>query len=771
MRRMSYQTVAMGQSRRNFIKTAGCLTIGFCLGGRPYDGRYPGVSTTADGMSLPESLEAGLPGPGEGDRINSWLEVLSDGRVRVLTGKLELGQGIRTAVAQVAAEELDMEMSQVEVTMAETGVTMNEGYTAGSGSIENSAMAIRNAAATARQKLLELAAQKMNVAATELTVTKGTIRLKNGSRQLSFAELLDGRQLTDEVSMTATLKPKAAHRLVGKAIPRDDVPRMVAGEPIYVHDLHFPGMVYGRIIRPPSYDARLLQYNEQAVKDAVAGFIKMVVNGSFLGVIASSEYHAIRAQQLLRENSRWADGPALPKIGVGKLADYLVTLPVKSERVSEKGNMAGFGGVASGVALKARYFKPYIMHGATGPSCAIALYDGKLLHVWTHSQGVYPLRDTLAVMLQLSADNIHVKGVPGSGCYGHNGADDVAADAALLAMAYPGKHVKVQWSREDEHAWEPYGSAMIMKAQALLDGSGKISHWKFDLWSDTHGARPGGKANNLLPARYLEKPFTGRPTGFSGGAYRNSEPYYSIPNQQIDAHFFEGPLRTSSLRSLGAYANLFAIESFMDELAEKAAKDPYTFRLLHLQDERARAVLMKLQSISGGAQGHGGRDLRGVRQEQGFQTGMGIAFSRYENTKAYCAVAARVTVNVQTGAVRVQKMWAVIDAGEVINLDGIKNQVEGSMIQSASWTLLEQVHFDEKHVTSRNWDSYPLLRFGEIPEVEVVVLDRPEENPLGAGEAAQGPAAAAMVNAVYHACGKRVRSLPVVAAMAHANKS
>jgi CO/xanthine dehydrogenase Mo-binding subunit len=292
---------------------------------------------------------------------------------------------------------------------------------------------------------------------------------------------------------------------------------------------------------------------------------------------------------------------------------------------------------------------------------------------------------------------------------------------------------------------------MIMEAEALLDGSGKISHWKYELWSDTHGSRPGGNADNLLPARYLEKPFKGRSSGFSGGAYRNAEPYYTILNQQVEAHFFSGPLRTSSLRSLGAYANLFAIESFMDELAEKAGKDPYEFRLLHLEDGRAKDVIRKLQSLTQG-------------QERP-HTGMGMAFSRYENSKSYCAVAARVAINPKNGAVQVEKMWAAIDAGEVINLDGIKNQVEGSMIQSASWTLLEQVRFDEKHITSRHWDAYPIFRFSQVPDVEVAVLDRPAEEPLGAGEAAQGPAAAAIANAVYRACGKRVRHLPLPASV------
>jgi len=716
----------MPTTRRDFIRTAGSLTIGFCLGGRPW--RQPASSN-----------------PGDNASIDAWLEILADGRLRVFTGKLELGQGIRTAVAQVAAEELDMEMSQVEVTMAETGRTPNEGYTAGSNSIESSAMSIRRAAAAAREQLIRLAAEKLKVPPNDLVLSRGRISTNTGTNPLTFAEILDGRQLTGDVPEKIALKPKNAYKLVGKPIPREDTAKIVKGDPVYVHDLRFPGMVHARVLRPPAYGAKLLHAEE------VPGIIKTVINGSFLGVITEHEYQSIQAQQLLRKNAIWSATPPLPKLGSGhELADYLLSLPAKTEQVTKKGDITQ----TNTPSLKARYFKPYIMHGATGPSCAIALYDdNNNLHIWTHSQGVYPLRESLAKMLRLPAANIHVKGVPGSGCYGHNGADDVAADAALLAIAYPKKHIRVQWMREEENAWEPYGSAMVMDVEASLDNEGKITQWKYGLWSDTHGARPGGNADNLLPARYIDNPFTAKPSGFSGGAYRNAAPYYSIPNQLIEAHFFDGPLRTSSLRSLGAYANLFAIESFMDELAEKAGKDPYEFRLLHLEDQRAKDVLLKLQTLT---------KTNSQLTAHGSKLNIGVAFSRYENTKSYCAVAASVSVDPKTKTIHVHKMWAVIDAGEAINPDGIKQQTEGGMVQSASWTLYEEVKFNEKHITSLNWNTYPVSRFPQAPATEVIVIDRPAENPVGAGEAAQGPAAAAIANAVYRATGKRVRYLPII---------
>jgi len=578
----------------------------------------------------------------------------------------------------------------------------------------------------------------------QLSIENGKVGKKSGSHTLTFDVLLQGKQITNEVHLPVDLKPKEQYRLVGKAIPRADIGWMVQGEPVYVQDLRFPNMVHARIIRPSSYDAKLLNFDEQQVQKNGEGLLKIVKNGSFLGVIAEDEYQAIQGQKLVHENCTWSTSLLIPSGDENNLKEYLKKLSVQSERISEKGTMS-----SGNFTHSAQYFKPYIMHGSIGPSCAVALWDKNMLYVWSHSQGVYPLRDALSKMVNLPPEKIHVKGVPGSGCYGHNGADDVAADAALLAMEYPGKHIRLQWSREEEHAWEPYGSAMIMEVAAHLDSTGKIVDWKYELWSDSHGNRPGGNPENLLPAHYLETPFIPKKGGFSGGAYRNAEPYYTIPNQQIDAHIFQGPLRVSSLRSLGAYANIFAIESFMDELCEIAGKDSYEFRLMHLENERAKDVIRKLREIT-----------RGEKAVEG--TGIGIAFSRYKNSASYCAVAAKVAVDTKEGTVQVQKMWAAIDAGEVINTDGLKNQTEGGMIQSASWTLREHVKFDAQHIISTDWNSYPIFRFNDVPETEVVVLNRPEAAAEGAGEAVQGPASAAIANAISNACGKRIRDLPIL---------
>jgi CO/xanthine dehydrogenase Mo-binding subunit len=716
----------MDQSRRDFLKTAGCLTIGLSFGASYIAG------STLPLQELPGSLKR-YP------NIDAWLEVLANGSVRVFTGKTELGQGLGIAIAQVAAEELDLDIDKVIVSLAETGVTPNEAYTAGSASIETSAMSVRYAAAAARQQLLQLAASHLGVPAEELETSNAEVYTKDKNHTLTFAEVLDGKKLSGEIKMPVPLKAKKDYRISGKPVHRSDLTAMLSGGPLFVHDLRFPGMLHARIVRPPVYDAKLESFNEPLVRSKVPGLQKIVVNGSFLAVIATGEYAAMQAQKILSENTKWSVAKSLE--GGKELAAYLRQLPVQSQNVEHRG--APLTGAAT---VRASYFKPYIMHGAIGPSCAVAIYEGDQLHIWTHSQGVYPLRESLKELLQLPAERIHIKSVPGAGCFGHNGADDVAAEAALLAMQLPGKYIRLQWSRQEEHGWEPYGSAMLMEAAALLDKNGKISHWQYALWSDTHSTRPGGKASNLLPAWYIEKPFPRPGDGYSGGAYRNSAPYYNFPNLDVKSHSFKGPLRVSALRSLGAFGNIFAIESFMEEMAAAAKKDPYEFRLMHLEDKRAIAVVQKLKEI-----------VPAIPKGNG--SGIGIAFARYKNTAAYAAVAAQV--HVKDGMVNVKQMWAVIDAGEIINPDGIKNQTEGGLVQAASWTLREQVKFDSQ-ITSKDWISYPVLPFGQVPAVEVALIDHPNEEPLGAGEAVQGPAGAAIANAVYYATGIRVRDLPIL---------
>ena len=721
----------MSTNRRTFIKQMGYVSLGFSM---------LGTACVLDSKKSVNAFDEIPKRPSE-EQINAWIRILGDGRIKVLTGKMELGQGIRIAVAQVAAEELNTNIDLVEVNLAETGVTANEGYTAGSRSIEASAMSIRNAAACAREILKELAAKKLKIDKDKLDLKDGFIL--NEEQKFSFFEILDGQQIERNLKIPPEFKAKASRKIVGQPIKRKDISQMVVGKHTFIQDLRFPGMLHARIIRPPSYTSKLKSINENAFSEK-EGFLKLVKIGDFLGVISEEEFQAVQLQREIFANTEWETGAPLP--AEKDLKTYIKNLAAEVAVEEQRGDWEKALKSAS-IQHKASYFKPYIMHAANGPSCAVAIYKDEKLKLWTHSQGVYPLRETLAPLLEMPQENIHIIGTPGSGCYGHNAADDVAAEVALLAKNYPGKHIRLQWMRDEEHAWEPYGTPMAFEMEAGLTPEGKIAGWKYDFWSDVHSTRPGGNPDNLLPARYLGKSYKKPAEGFKGGALRNSIPYYEIADLQTQSHIFSGPLRRSALRSLGAFGNIFAIESFMDELAYKAGKDPIQFRINHSSDTRSIECLEKLQ-----------QKINSVKKSK--NQGVGVAFSRYKNSSSYCAVAALVEVS-EEGEVLVKKMWAVIDAGECINPDGLKNQTEGGMIQAASWTIKEKVLFSDQHIISLDWNSYPIFRFPETPECEVEVIDRVEQPPLGAGESAQGPAGAAVVNAIFDATGIRVRDLPV----------
>jgi nicotinate dehydrogenase subunit B len=713
-------------NRRHFIQTAAGLSIGFTLFGCVPQTKESSVASATSPSTLPPR---DIP---EGSQIDAWLQILEDGSVRVLTGKMELGQGLTVAMQQVAGEELNTPPEKIKIVLADTGLTQNEGYTAGSRSMERSAMQVRRAAAAAKAMLISVAAEQWSLPSEQIKLEDGQVVRLDNNKKISFKNLLADRQLEGSITEDVVLKPKDQYEWVGRPISHPDLEKMVRGEALYVQDLRFPGMVHARVVKPKVYGAQLSNWPEEVRQ--MPGVVKVIQNGSFLGVLAKEEFQAVKAMKTLEDGSKWNVDRPLPK--VDSWADYM----------EKAGGTSGLN--PDSHDHFAVYSKPYTMHGSIGPSCAVALYEEGKLYIWSSTQGVYPLRSTISDLTGLEEANIRVSGVRGSGCYGHNGADDVAADAALLAIAYPGKHIRLQWQRENEHQWEPYGSAMRMELAANLTSDGKISSWDYHLWSDGHSTRPRGNAGNLVSSRYLEEPFAFNPGARVGGGTRNSEPYYDIPSANVQDHYVKGPLRVSALRGLGAYANIFAIESFMEELAEKAEKDPIDFRIQHSTDERSIAVLQKLKELT-------------QNEKAGEGEGIGFGFSRYKNTASYCAVAAKVKVDLDAQKVTPLKMWAVIDAGETINPDGIKNQTEGGLIQAASWTLKEEVLFEDDQITSKDWSGYPILRYDAVPETEVHIIDRPELPPLGAGEAAQGPTGAAIANAVYAACGKRIRELPV----------
>jgi CO/xanthine dehydrogenase Mo-binding subunit len=724
-------------TRREFGKALGAVTIAFSLA--------PRVALAAGPAKLPGSL-AGTP------MLDAWLSINADGTVTVFTGKVELGQGAVTALAQIAAEELDVAFSEVRMVSGDTATTPDEGFTAGSQSIEYSGTALRLAGAEARTILLARAAEQFSIPAEQLTTQDGRVKAPDG-RSASYGELAARGMLHREASATVKPKPAAEHMIVGRPIGRLDIPAKVTGGASYVQDMRLPGMLHGRVVRPPRYGAHLASIDEAAVQH-LPGVVAVVRDGSFLGVVAEREEQAIRAREALAKSARWEAGEDLPD--PAGINEFLRALPSEAAVVSEKPGAPA----AAAKTIEATYTRPYLAHASIGPSCALAEFKDGAYEVWSHTQGVFPLRRDLAKTLKVAESAIRVSHAQGSGCYGHNGADDVALDAALLARAVPGRPVRVQWMRDDEFAWEPYGAAMTASARAGLSADGHVVDWQFEVWSNTHSTRPGEPdGDNLLASWHLADPDKpARPKNIpqpAGGGDRNAVPLYDFPVQKIVNHLIPAmPIRVSALRTLGAYANVFALESFMDELALAAGVDPVEFRLRHLKDARARAVIEKAAAMAGWKPGAAGDGVRG----------RGIGFAKYKNLSTYVAVVAEVEVDRASGALRVSRAFAAADAGQIINPNGLANQIEGGVIQSTSWTLKESVRFDRSGIQSRDWLSYPILTFPDVPTVEVALIDRPEERSLGAGEAAQGPAAAAIANALHHACGARVRELPLAPA-------
>ncbi len=721
-------------SRRDFTAGLGGIVLAFTLA--------PQLATGQQRAALPGSLN-GNP------MLDAWVRIAPDGNATVCTGKVELGQGIVTALAQIAAEELDLPLDRLHMISGDTEKTPNEGFTSGSQSIEYGGVALRIACADMHATLAGLAAKHFGVDAGSLTSSDGVFSAPDGGK-VTYGELARGVDFHREVNPNAKPKPPSTHRIVGKPVARFDIPPKVTGGVAYVQDLRLPGMLHGRVVRPPNYGAKLEAIDEAKIK-AMPGVVAMVRDGSFLGVIAEREEQSIKASEALRAAARWTPGPALPD--QARIYDHLLSLPDEPHVISEKQAALPDGAKV----IEATYHRPYMCHASIGPSCAVAQFAAGKMTVWTHSQGVFPLRGNLAMALKLPPEKVHCLHAEGSGCYGHNGADDVGLDAALLARAAPGgRPVRVQWMRGDEFGWEPFGAAMVMKAKAALSADGRIVDWNYDVWSNTHSTRPDPKGNNLLASWYIAEPQQPAPPGIipqpAGGGDRNAVPLYDFPRQRVVHHFLkEMPLRVSALRTLGAYANVFATESFIDELALAAGSDPVAFRLAHMKDPRARAVVEAVAKKAGWKPG----------EKSGGGKGRGIGFAKYKNLSAYVAVIAEVEIDAASGKVSVPRAWAAVDSGLIINPDGLANQMEGGIIQSTSWTLHEAVKFDRDGIKSRDWIGYPILTMPEVPKVEVELINRPDERPLGSGEAAQGPAVAAIANGFAAATGKRLRELPV----------
>jgi len=707
-------------------------------------------------MASRKSKQKDRPGSGRREaarddatnHLDDWITIEPDDTITAFSGKVELGTGVRTALAQIVAEELDVPLARVHLVMGDTALTPDEGYTAGSMTIQSSGTALRQAAAEARRAMLEMASEQLDANLDELSIQDGVIRVaRDPQRSVTYAELMGGKLFKLPVTGQAALKPPESYRIVGTSSPREDLPRKVLGGPSFIQDLKIAGMLHARVVRPPSPAAKLVAMDESSVKD-IPGLVQVVQRGNFIGVVAEREEQAIQAARQLK--LEWQETAVYPRRQ--DLFTALRSQPTQDSVLVEQGDLEkAFAGAAQQV--HATYYQPYHAHASLGPSCALAEVKGDQVTVWASTQGPYPLRGALAELLNLPVENVHLIHVEGAGCYGQNGSDDAAADAVILAQAV-GRPVRVQWTRKDEFVWEPKSPAMVMEVHGGLDAQGNVVAWVYHVWSPSHAKRPRF-AGQLVTAQLI----SGQPAPqarVSFGAERNAPTNYAFRTQRVTVHYVpDSFLRVSSFRSLGGSMNTFANESFIDELAAAAGVDPVEYRLRYLADPREQAVLLAA------AEGWVPRPSpRTNETELPEGEGHGVAFARYENDQAIIACIAEVQVEKNTGMVRVKRIVVAHDCGLIINPDGVKNQIEGNVIQSLSRALKEEVEFDERRITSVDWQTYPILTFSEVPEIEIVLINHPDQPAMGAGEPSTVTTSAAVANAIFDATGIRLRQIP-----------
>ncbi|MBC7585880.1 MAG: xanthine dehydrogenase family protein molybdopterin-binding subunit [Tardiphaga sp.] len=675
-------------------------------------------------------------------RLGRWVSIDGSDFITIRTGKVELGQGAVTAIAAIAAKELGVDLARIRMQPADTDTSPDEGYTAGSFSVEHGGAAMRWVCAMVR----ELFAQRAQTVLGEgdIVVQAGVFTRAQSNEGVSYWDL------AADVDLDQSTADLPEPRMLGGTIDaghlqRLDLDRKLTGA-AFIQDMALPGMHYGRVMRGAHPRDRLVSFDIDKVA-TLPGVVAVVVDGSFMGVVARRDEQALRAIDVAGRTAQWQRDAELPET-----ADTHAWIAALTPRSTTFLADEGPEPVAQH-RHHAAYSRGFIAHASIGPSCAIAAWDADQVTVWSHSQGIHPLRGALARALHLKNDSVRVIHAQGAGCYGHNGADDVALDAALLARTAK-VPVMCQWTRADELSWSPFGAAMRVELDGAVDANGQIVEWRHAVWSPPHLARPGfGDGVNLLAAQQIDPPHPPGPPNEAprpyGGGDRNAVPLYNLGKRRITHHLLpQGPLRSSALRSLGAHCNVFAIESFMDELAALAGIDPVEFRLRHLDEPRAEAVIRAAAELA----------QWDPADKGGEGIGRGIGFSRYKNHGAYYAAVATVEI---TDVITIKDVYGALDAGEIIHRDGTLNQIEGGVIQAASWTLKEQVSWTSDGFAVRAWDDYPILKFSEIPRIQTTIIERPGEFALGAGECAAGPVAAATGNAIAHALGVRGRDMPL----------
>jgi nicotinate dehydrogenase subunit B len=716
----------LSPTRRDFLKSGGALVVTFSLASH----LSPAFAETAVGKTVAP------------DEVDGFLAIDAHGAVTVYSGKVDLGTGVRTALTQIVAEELDVPMARVSVIQGDTALTPDQGLSAGSLSIQNGGMQLRQAAATARRALLKDAANRLGEQPGDLTIADGIVTAPSG-KSLSYGELIGGHNFALKLDKEAPVKAPQSHKLVGRPVARIDIPDKATGRFTYMQDFRVPDMLHGRVVRPTAIGATLISVDEASVRDIPD--VRVIRDGNFLGVVAKDEWSAIKAMRRLKAS--WSSWAGLPE--QSKLWEHVRASKIAKEEVtSNVGDVAAALG-SGAKRLKATYDFAIHTHGSIGPSCAVIdIKDGKLT-CWTPSQATHNLRKQLAAMLGMALENVRAIYIDGSGCYGRNGHEDAAGDAALLARA-TGKPVRVQWMREDEHGWDPKGPPTLIDLEGALDGNGDIV-----AWSSQFFIPQGGSGNVPLVAAELAA--LPHETAYApGNIQRNTDIQYTLPNVRTVAHRLEEtPFRPSWIRTPGRMQNTFANESFLDELAAAAGIDPLEYRLRYLKDPRGVELLERLAKLAKWE-----KRPSPQRQSGDVVRGRGMSYVKYELARTYIGAVAEVEVDKKTGTIRATRFSVVHDCGQIINPDGVRNQIEGNVVQTVSRTLKEEVTFDRSRVTSVDWASYPIITFPEVPDIAIDLIDRPNEKPWGAGEPSAAVVPAALSNAVFDAIGARLRSVP-----------
>jgi nicotinate dehydrogenase subunit B len=725
-------------SRRDMLKAGGVLLVTFptaALLPRWAQAQSPAANAVPPPVGKPLD-------PGD---VDSFLAIHADGTVTVYTGKVDVGTGLRVAVAQMAAEELGVPAESVHVVDGDTGVCPDQGGTGGSTGLTRGGADVRQAAATARHALITLGAERLGKPAADLTLEKGEVRPIAGGTGVAIGTLVGDRRLSLKVDAKAPLREPATYTVVGASVPRPDVPDKCSGHHTYVHDLTLPGMLHARVIRPPAPGAALVSVDESSVKGIPD--LRVVRVGSFLAVVSKDEWAAVRAAATLK--AVWTDGRRLP--GSSDLDTWTRAAAVEREQsIVSKGDAVA--ALASAPTThSATYFWPFQSHASLGPCCAVADIKGDGGTIWSSSQGTHGLRTNLSKVFGLSADKVRVVFLDGSGSYGTNGGDHVAADAVLLSKTLY-QPVRVQWMRGDELGWDPKGPQQLLDLRAAFDASGRIAAWDTQMWLPNQ--TPGARA--LLAAD--EAGLTQEHGQGAGAITQNGDPPYQAEAVRVLVHWTkDAPLQLSNLRAPGKIANVFAVESFTDEIAAAVKVDAVEFRRARLTDPRALEVLKQAAETFAWTP----RPSPNPKALQdGLLVGRGIAYMRYKQAENYIAMAMEVAVDQPSGRIAVRRVVCAHDCGIIVNPDALTNQIEGCIVQTLSRALHEEVTFDRARVTSVDWASYPVLRFPEAPRIDVVLVERRDQPLLGAGEAATAPVAAALANAVFDATGIRLRRVP-----------